>query len=669
MSKVATKFVVLALAAMALIVTSPLASGASIIVQGPPLSGQTDVVGSSNYTDLLTAASGFTGTVTFATSTPDFTIVSANELTTTGTLSALDSPYIVSGTDSDGSGGDTGTWSYILTVAADTIVQGAPTTGSTTAAESTTFSATLAASAGSVGPVSFTTSTPDFTIVNGNELETTSALSASASPYTVTGNDSDAYGDVGTWSYVLTVAPSVTPPPPPPPSPSPSNLLQASPKTGTTSTALSASFTSGPISVDGSTGTVTFVTTSPSSGVIVSSSGLISTTGPLDAGTYSASGTDSDTHGDTGTWSFSLTVTAVSVATYATVTFLANGGGGTMSPEQANVPTALTLNGFVRKGFTFVDWNTLADGSGVSYANGALYPFSKSGTLFARWKKGRTPDKTLTFLANGGKGAMPSEIENAPTIISADRFHRVGYTFLDWNTKPNGSGQRLSPGTAYPFTKSLILYAQWKKITKAPTKKPTKAPSKAPKKTFREVTFAANGGAGSMTPERRDAPSVLTPNVFKRSGYTFAEWNTRPNGTGTSYTNGARYSFDVSITLYAEWKKVTPTTPPFSVPGGVTIGEFARGSSSLSSGLKSQIESLAHKIKTKSDTQVTLYGFGDEAASANAADLALGRQRSESVATYLEGRLAAIGLGGFTISIAPESPSANEVGTVVAVLS
>jgi outer membrane protein OmpA-like peptidoglycan-associated protein len=668
-SRVATKFVVLALATVALIAASPLAAGASTIGQGPPTLGTTDVAGSASYTDFLAATSGFTGTVTFTTSIPDFTIIGANELATTAALSALDSPYTITGSDSDGSGGDIGTWSYSLTVTADAILQGAPTAGSTNAAGSTAFNATLAASAGFVGPVSFTTSTPDFTIVNGDELETTSALSASGSPYTVTGSDLDAYGDVGSWSYVLTVAPSGTPPPAPTPPPTPSTLIQSSPKTGTTSTASSATFTSGPISVSGGTGPVTFVTTSSSPSLIVSSSGLISTTGPLDAGTYSTSGTDTDTHGDAGTWSYALTVTAVSSATYATVTFLANGGRGTMSSEEANGPAALTLNDFVRKGFTFVGWNTLANGSGVSYANGGLYPFSTSGTLFARWKKGKAPDRTLTFLANGGKGAMRSEIENAPTVISADRFHRAGYTFLDWNTKPNGSGQRLAPGTTYPFTKSLILYAQWKKITKAPTKKPTKKPTKAPKKPSQEVTFAANGGTGSMTPERHDGPAVLTPNDFRRSGYTFAQWNTRPNGSGSTYTNGARYSFDASVTLYAEWKKVTPTAPTFSVPGGVTIGEFARGSSSLSSGLKSQIQNLARKIKTKSDTQVTLYGFGDEAASANAADLALGRHRSESVATYLEARLAAIGLKGFTISIAPESPSANEVGTVVAALS
>ena len=178
-----------------------------------------------------------------------------------------------------------------------------------------------------------------------------------------------------------------------------------------------------------------------------------------------------------------VTLTVTVIATGATVTFHANGGRGTMSPEQASAPTALTLNRFTRRGYTFVGWSTSAKGPGVSYANGSLYSFGTSTSLFARWKKGTVPDRTLTFRANGGKGVMRSEIENAPTAISADRFTRAGYKFLDWNTKPNGSGHRLSSGTTYPFTKSLILYAQWKKITKAPTKTPTKKPTKTPKKT------------------------------------------------------------------------------------------------------------------------------------------------------------------------------------------
>ena len=74
-----------------------------------------------------------------------------------------------------------------------------------------------------------------------------------------------------------------------------------------------------------------------------------------------------------------------SVSQY-TVTFNGNGAtGGTMANEVASAPTALTANAFTRTGYNFTGWNTAADGTGSAYANGALYPFAASTTLYAQW--------------------------------------------------------------------------------------------------------------------------------------------------------------------------------------------------------------------------------------------------------------------------------------------
>jgi hypothetical protein len=54
---------------------------------------------------------------------------------------------------------------------------------------------------------------------------------------------------------------------------------------------------------------------------------------------------------------------------------------------------------------------------------------------------------------------------------------------------------------------------------------------------------------------------ALTPNAFVFSGYSFNDWNTAPNGAGTSYANGAIYPFAASVTLYAQWTSTTPLTP------------------------------------------------------------------------------------------------------------
>jgi len=58
-------------------------------------------------------------------------------------------------------------------------------------------------------------------------------------------------------------------------------------------------------------GTVTYVQTSGSPQLIVSSSGAVTTSGALAIGTYQASGTTSDPHGDTGTFSLNLAVGAL----------------------------------------------------------------------------------------------------------------------------------------------------------------------------------------------------------------------------------------------------------------------------------------------------------------------------------------------------------------------
>ncbi len=735
----ATKIILLTLALTAGMVALPLASGASTIEQGSPLSGTTDVAGSSSYSDFLAATSGFSGTVSFATSTSGFTIVGDDELETTQTLSAADSPYVVSGDDSDGNGdsgswsyqltvtpdtitqtsppsnsvdvagsstfsdmmvansgfigpvtfttstpgftianndelettgtlsaadspyiitgedsdayGDTGTWSYQLTVTPDTITQGLPATGTTSAAASDHFTTTLSAATGFIGPVTFTTSTPDFMIANNDELETTGALSAADSPYMITGGDSDAYGDTGTWSYVLTAVATLTT----------TTLTQTSATTGTVSAASSATFTAGPITVAGASGAVAFTTSSPNSVLTVSASGAISTTGALHAGTYSVSGTDTDTHGDSGTWSYTLSVTAVTAI--VTVTFDANGGTGTTAPESASAPTALTLNGFHRSGYTFLDWNTKANGSGESYANGVQYSFVSVLILYAQWKQGKAPERTITFRANAGTGTTPAEVENSPTVIKANRFTRAGYKFVDWNTKANGSGARYQSGATYAFKKSIIFYAQWKKSSKAPTKKP-------PKATFHVVTFNANGGAGTMASERRDHPAALSSNLFRRTGYTFVDWSTAANGKGDSYANGVAYSFDASTELYAQWKMNKPAAPPpTTIPGGLTVGPFSLGSSSLTSNLESQIRTLANDVRTGSDTQITLYGFGDKTVPTNETNVELGRQRADAVATYLGARLTALGLNGWTISVAPASPNQFEYASVIATLS
>lgn len=50
-----------------------------------------------------------------------------------------------------------------------------------------------------------------------------------------------------------------------------------------------------------------------------------------------------------------------------------------------------------------------------------------------------------------------------------------------------------------------------------------------------------------------DYEKALSANKFTREGYSFAGWNTMPDGTGTAYTDQQKIKVDADMTLYAQW--------------------------------------------------------------------------------------------------------------------
>lgn len=78
----------------------------------------------------------------------------------------------------------------------------------------------------------------------------------------------------------------------------------------------------------------------------------------------------------------------------------------------------------------------------------------------------------------------------------------------------------------------------------------------------------------------------LTANAYTRDGYTFEGWNTKPDGTGTGYTDRAQVR-DLTaddkgrVVLYAQWKAVqlpqTGMTAGLLLPAVLLTGMAAYG--------------------------------------------------------------------------------------------
>ncbi len=63
---------------------------------------------------------------------------------------------------------------------------------------------------------------------------------------------------------------------------------------------------------------------------------------------------------------------------------------------------------------------------------------------------------------------------------------------------------------------------------------------------------------------------TLPTNTFTRTGYTFKNWNTAPNGSGTTYTNAQSVSLSASTTLYPQWNLIAPGVPTVLTDSGNT---------------------------------------------------------------------------------------------------
>ena len=254
------------------------------------------------------------------------------------------------------------------------------------------------------------------------------------------------------------------------------------------------------------------------------------------------------------------------------LSFSANGGTGEMESitKEENEKINLPAVKFSRTGFEFLNWNTVADGSGTSYTDGAEFTFNTDTTLHAQWKEKKatpsnpeTPENptqpeqpqnpeipstpkttyTVTFDANGGNGTIASiSVEEGSEItLPENTFTKTGYSFAGWATYADGNVS-YSDKAKIPITGNITLYAKWTAITYTITYEPNGGTN-------------ADGNPAGYTFET-ETITLLAPS---RESFNFEGWYTDSEFSETNKKTEITKGSTGNITLYAKWTAITYT--------------------------------------------------------------------------------------------------------------
>ncbi len=241
------------------------------------------------------------------------------------------------------------------------------------------------------------------------------------------------------------------------------------------------------------------------------------------------------------------------------IQFDANGGTGEMAEITVEYDKAQKLpkNTFERKGYAFVGWTITVSGAEYTFQNEAELSSNLTSTegevlvFKAKWEVGLY---TIQYHPNGGTGTMEDMpcTYNKTRTLKANKFKRTGYTFIGWNTRPDGKGTSYQNKDKVKalggYGEIVILYAIWE----------------GNPYTVKYDGNKADSGSVAGSSQIYGVPFTLQKNAFKRKGFTFGGWNTKADGTGVTYGGGAQVSNLTSkkngtVTLYVKWNPIKYT--------------------------------------------------------------------------------------------------------------
>ena len=159
-------------------------------------------------------------------------------------------------------------------------------------------------------------------------------------------------------------------------------------------------------------------------------------------------------------------------------------------------------------------------------------------------------DHAIVTLDPNGATGEPKEIvaDENKTVVLPSSAEECGFEFpnfelKEFNTAEDGSGTAYAPGaTINDVEEPMTLFAYWVK--------------EGSELVEWHVYYNANGGTGEMIDDEKypDAGYAYTLFCdFENGDREFVCWNTKADGTGTSYEEDEAFEIFSDVTLYAIW--------------------------------------------------------------------------------------------------------------------
>ena len=168
---------------------------------------------------------------------------------------------------------------------------------------------------------------------------------------------------------------------------------------------------------------------------------------------------------------------------------------------------------------------------------------------------GQSTDTIVTYDYNDGTSKTTTATYTG-TALTLPTPTRDGYTFQGWYDAATGDNKIGDAGDSYTPTANTTLYAHWTENTytlsyDANTPNPWSLDASI-------IPYTVASMPTDASDVRVTTVSTTTPTCYQNGStnyaiYTFKNWNTKADGSGTSYAAGADITLTEITTLYAQW--------------------------------------------------------------------------------------------------------------------